>query len=655
MATFPNGIKQWTPLVDGVDYAEADQVNTIYQEVTAIETVLSDEIIYRNSADSLELSLRTSSDNVLTNNLSTEISLRLSADTLITNNLSTEISLRISADNEQSGADLSTEASLRTSGDILITNNLSTEISLRISNDNRIEALIPTDLTPILSTEIQLRISGDIVNNNNVSSENSLRLSGDAVLTNNLSTEISLMVSADSLEISLRDSAFVINSNGISTANSLRLSSDTLLNLADSLETSLRTSGDTSLSTDISTANSLRLSSDTLLSTDISTANSLRLSADTIASTGLSTEISLRISGDAAAGSSARANEETLSADKTLISTDRTFQIITFTSAKNVNLPTTGLTDGLRFVIKNNNTANYGALSVRHSGTTLGMIFAQQQIEFVYSGTNWISTTIGQAAGGTRIALGYNANCASNNSIALGNASYGDNSAISIGHSASGGSDVVAIGNSANGGGVGQSVCLGNSTNAGNQYGSVSIGVSSIANGGIAIGGYSKTNANNTAMAFGYYAQAQRWNEQAFKFDYTASTTIRYYFSRFQWQGTTSDGNALEIFLGGTSNKRATVLASSVFSFNGQFIASITNGDCKIWNISGAIKRNASNTTTLIGSITKTTVAEDAGATTWDISATADDTNESLKITVTGETAKTIIWHGVLSITELKP
>jgi len=49
-------------------------------------------------------------------------------------------------------------------------------------------------------------------------------------------------------------------------------------------------------------------------------------------------------------------------------------------------------------------------------------------------------------------------------------------------------------------------------------------------------------------------------------------------------------------------------------------------------------------TTSLVGSVT--TIGTDLadGATSWSVAITADDTNEVLKITVTGEASKNINW-----------
>jgi len=53
----------------------------------------------------------------------------------------------------------------------------------------------------------------------------------------------------------------------------------------------------------------------------------------------------------------------------------------------------------------------------------------------------------------------------------------------------------------------------------------------------------------------------------------------------------------------------------------------------------------------LVGS-TVTTIAEDAGATTWTIGLTADTTNGGLTITATGEAAKLIQWVGNIDCSE---
>jgi hypothetical protein len=66
----------------------------------------------------------------------------------------------------------------------------------------------------------------------------------------------------------------------------------------------------------------------------------------------------------------------------------------------------------------------------------------------------------------------------------------------------------------------------------------------------------------------------------------------------------------------------------------------------------GVIDRNAgAGTVALVGTPTKTVLAEDVAA--WDANVTADVTNGGLAVTVTGEAAKTINWVAVARLVEV--
>ena len=76
-----------------------------------------------------------------------------------------------------------------------------------------------------------------------------------------------------------------------------------------------------------------------------------------------------------------------------------------------------------------------------------------------------------------------------------------------------------------------------------------------------------------------------------------------------------------------------------------------TVGDSGGYEIKGVIKRDDVNNTTLVGSITNTTIAEDQAA--WAVTTEADDTNEALVVKVTGEADKTIHWVATVYLTEV--
>jgi len=85
---------------------------------------------------------------------------------------------------------------------------------------------------------------------------------------------------------------------------------------------------------------------------------------------------------------------------------------------------------------------------------------------------------------------------------------------------------------------------------------------------------------------------------------------------------------------------------NSAYYFKVRVIAGVTGaGNTKAWTLEGAIKRGVGvGTTAIVGTVTTTIVAQDAGASAWAVTATADTTNGGLKITVTGQASTTIRW-----------
>jgi len=75
--------------------------------------------------------------------------------------------------------------------------------------------------------------------------------------------------------------------------------------------------------------------------------------------------------------------------------------------------------------------------------------------------------------------------------------------------------------------------------------------------------------------------------------------------------------------------------------------------DSAAYRIEGCIARDESSNTALVGSVTKTVIAESAGATAWDVTVEANDTNESLDVKVTGEAATNIKWVARVDIAQI--
>jgi hypothetical protein len=111
----------------------------------------------------------------------------------------------------------------------------------------------------------------------------------------------------------------------------------------------------------------------------------------------------------------------------------------------------------------------------------------------------------------------------------------------------------------------------------------------------------------------------------------------------------TSDANAA-----GTTNQ-VILPNNSAYYFKVRVISGVTGaGNTKTWTLEGAIKRGANAASTaIVGTVTTTIVAADAGASTWTVTATADTSNGGLAITVTGQAATTIRWVARAESTEM--
>jgi len=123
------------------------------------------------------------------------------------------------------------------------------------------------------------------------------------------------------------------------------------------------------------------------------------------------------------------------------------------------------------------------------------------------------------------------------------------------------------------------------------------------------------------------------------------------------FRGQTTDATQTEIFLDGSS-ARATIGTNRLVGFE-VFVTGLqtgggagTAGDSWIHIINGAIK-NIGGTTSLIGSLIDTLIAEDSGTNSWSVSVDADNTNNSIRVRVTGEASKNINWKASIRMKEI--
>jgi hypothetical protein len=344
-------------------------------------------------------------------------------------------------------------------------------------------------------------------------------------------------------------------------------------------------------------------------------------------------------------------NVETLTVAKNLTTSDKIYQLFNVTANIDVNLPAGDATRSVFYIKNTSNSATYG-LTVKYGATTLTVLYGNGNHQigtFLWNGTLW---TMGNNEANS-IQIGYGAKAGTGN-ISIGkNSSAVDTDSISVGINATGGINHTSIGNGAVNNSWGYGVSLGTGANsASGGYGAIAVGQGTNCSLGLAIGRAATTNSK-LAQVFGYFARAERYGEVHFKFDYVNSANNRYTYSILDWQGSTSDNTVTEIFLTGASNQRATILAASIALFEISITAMSTTYEVMTWKITGSIRRDASNVTSIVGTPTITEIAN-SGTLVWAVAVSADDTNESLKLTVTGETGKTIKWNAIGQINDLK-
>lgn len=122
---------------------------------------------------------------------------------------------------------------------------------------------------------------------------------------------------------------------------------------------------------------------------------------------------------------------------------------------------------------------------------------------------------------------------------------------------------------------------------------------------------------------------------------------------QFILRNSTANATPTELFLDGSS-ARAALVDTSQWTFRVDVTGRRTDatGGSAGYTFTGVIKRDTGvATTAIIGSVSKTVIAETNAA--WNANITADTTNGSLKVEVTGEAAKTVRWVATAYITEV--
>jgi len=256
------------------------------------------------------------------------------------------------------------------------------------------------------------------------------------------------------------------------------------------------------------------------------------------------------------------------------------------------------------------------------------------------------------ASGANSVVVGGTQNSASGaRSSALSgklNASSGTESAIAGGNSnvASAQSSFVGAGSSNSSTATNSSVLGGSSNSASAQSSAILGGVNNTASGAASsvLGGDTNTASAANSVACGKQAKADKTGQAAHASGMFGSVGDAQK-SVLIWRNATTNATPTELFLDGAA-LRATVPLNTTWGGEVFVVARSDAGVCAVWRVDFGIQNNA-NTVSLVAAVITTVIADGTGA-TWGVAGgvvvSADSTNKSLKILITGAAVTNIRW-----------
>lgn len=283
---------------------------------------------------------------------------------------------------------------------------------------------------------------------------------------------------------------------------------------------------------------------------------------------------------------------QTLSADKTLTATSEKIQILNPNGAnRKITLPTSGLTTGQSFIIRNNaayNTTFY--LDVWLSGASVDYIYAGREEKFIWDGAAYIKDLSNIAIGRKSNAVGY--------ATALGEYA----SAVS-------GTAIGRFSSSQDGG-----ACIGQSGNAGYYS--------------IAILGNNKDKSDCIAL--------KTTNNRIRDFAFATATPAHSGWRTFDINDISLNSVWIQILGFSGSAYAFTIIPNSTLIFNILVqIRNRTTYEMKAWEIKGAIRRT-DGAPTMVGTPTKTILAADTSMNDCDVRVSANSNDNSLELEIYG-------------------
>jgi hypothetical protein len=253
------------------------------------------------------------------------------------------------------------------------------------------------------------------------------------------------------------------------------------------------------------------------------------------------------------------------------------------------------------------------------------------------------------ATGANSIAMGRQAKATGSDGVAIGAFSEATARAAGLGETARAtGTGALALGKNSLASG-GNSISIGLARASGNQ--SVAIG------GGFVTS--SATASANESFALGDNAKATELGKYAYSSNGGFSAGDRSQYGLLVLRSDTTDATPEALTssnsTAGTTNQ-VILPNNSAYSFSGTIIArqqASAGSEYASWEVKGALLRDATAATTVLGNGIKNKLFASAGASAWDVSLTADTTNGGLAITVTGAAATNIRWVATVNTSEV--
>lgn len=286
-------------------------------------------------------------------------------------------------------------------------------------------------------------------------------------------------------------------------------------------------------------------------------------------------------------------------------------------------------------------------------------------------GAEWDFASIGTAstvsggdnntAGGTNSAVGGGvSNDAQGLSSTIGG---GDSNAASLEASTIGGgkSNTASQAQATVGGGLGNTASQAHATVGGGDGNTASAAHATVGGGDINVasgtyaaipGGRNNAASGDAASSCGGYSGiADKYIQHVHGSQgFAVAGDVQY--SRLILRADTIDATQETMHGNNSVANRLVIPAQKAWNFNVDITATTANcASSAAYNIKGLIHRDNANNTEIVGSVTVTTLAEDVAG--WDVTASADDTNEALAIQVTGAAATTIRWVATVHLTEV--